>query len=201
MDVNFTRFRDYLYQAKLNLPYTRTQLIQEFQDQPWEADQAGYGQNNFDTRYRLHNPQGTMLKDIVDYVEHSDFKQRMIAALYSSRFFSGYWGMSPEKMDETTHLYALYTWDRPGYSIRIHTDDRMHVAQGMIYFIDGDDPDQSTTFYTDKHGSDPFRIPTGYGLGFVGANTGETYHSGQNSSSQERYSLMLGLRLKQFHTQ
>jgi hypothetical protein len=200
MQSNFTKLRGSLYSLQVDLPCDYSSLIQELQGQPWVADEAGYGQNNFETRYRLREPSGKLLNDIVKDVEHGGFKQELITALYSDSFFAGYWGLTPEKMDQTTHLYALYTWDRPGYNIRIHTDDRMHVAQGMIYFINGDDPDQSTYAYTDKEGNNALRVPTGYGCGFVNANLNDSWHTGKNSSTQERYSLMIGLRLKQFHT-
>lgn len=199
MQTTFIKLRGSLYTLQVDLPCNYTTLMQEFQGQPWVADEAGYGQNNFDTRYRLKEPQSDLLNGIVKDVEHGTFKQELIAALYSDAFFPGYWGLTPDKMDQTTHLYALYTWDRPGYNIRIHTDDRMHVAQGMIYFIDDDDTDQSTYAYTDKEGSNPLRVPTGYGCGFVNANLNDSWHTGQNSSNKERYSLMIGLRLKQFH--
>lgn len=200
MQSKFTKLRGSLYQLTVNLPCNYDIIIQELKDQLWVADEAGYGQNNFETRYRLKEPNGELLNSIVNDVEHGTFKQELIAALYLDPFFAGYWGLTPDKLYQTTHLYALYTWDRPGYSIRIHTDDRMHVAQGMIYFIDGDDPDQSTYAYTDKDGNNPLRVPTGYGQGFVNANLNDSWHTGKNSSTQERYSLMIGLRLKQFHS-
>ena len=89
----------------------------------------------------------------------------------------------------------MFTKDCPGYSIRIHTDDRMHVVQGMIYFINGDDPDQSTVTYTTKAGDDPYRVPTGNGIGYFAANTNDSWHTGQNASNQDRYSLIFGIRL------
>ena len=200
MQSKFTKLRGSLYALQVDLPCDYSTIIQEFQGQPWAADEAGYGQNNFETRYRLKEPQGELLNDIVTEVEHGGFKQQLISTLYSDSYFPGYWGLTPEKMDQTTHLYALYTWDRPGYSIRIHTDDRMHVAQGMIYFINSDDSDQSTYSYTNQDGSNPLRVPTGYGCGFVNANLNDSWHTGKNSSNQERYSLMIGLRLKQFYS-
>jgi len=200
MQSKFTKLRGSLYALQVDLPCDYATLMQEFRCQAWVADEAGYGQDNFETRYRIKAPQGNLLNSIVKEVEQTTFKQELIAALYSDPFFSGYWGLTPEKMDQTTLIYSLYTWDRPGYSIRIHTDDRMHVAQGMIYFIDGDDPDQSTYAYTDREGANQLRVPTGYGCGFVNANLTDSWHTGKNSSTKERYSLMIGLRLKQFHT-
>lgn len=199
MQTEFSPLRSGVYQLKLHIPYTNDQIVQELSRESWIADQAGYGQNSFETRYRCPNPTNVALTEVSNYVETGNFKQQVIKALYSDPLFAGNWGLTPEKMDQTTHLYALYTWDRPGYSIRIHTDDRMHVAQGMIYFIDGDDPEQSTYFYDNKNGDNPVRVPTGHAQGFVGANLNNGWHTGQNTSNRERYSLMFGLRLKQFH--
>jgi hypothetical protein len=94
-----------------------------------------------------------------------------------------------------TFMYGMFTKDTPGYFIRPHTDDRMHVLQGMIYFIDGDDPAQSTMTYTTFEGDNPLRIPTGSGMGYFAANTNTSWHSGQNSSAQDRYSMVFGIRL------
>jgi hypothetical protein len=194
MRSTFTKQKDYLYTLQLDLPWTNAEIVQELKQETWDPDQAGYAQNSFPTRFRIRNVQQPKLKDIEQYVEHGGFKQQIIDTLWATNFPS-IWGVDADRMDRMTFIYAMFTKDCPGYSIRIHTDDRMHVVQGMIYFIDGDDADQSTWSYTTKNGDDPYRVPTGHGAGYFAANTNDSWHTGQNASTQDRYSLVFGIRL------
>jgi len=194
MQATFEQYRDYLYTLRLDLPWTNAEIVEELEKETWVPDQAGYGQNSFPTRFRVKNVQQPRLKQIEQYVEHGGFKQQILATLWTTGLPS-LWGVDVDRMDKITFIYGIFTKDCPGYSIRIHTDDRMHVLQGMIYFIDGDDPDQSTVSYTSKQGDNPLRIPTGNGVGYFSANTNDSWHTGQNASNKDRYSLIFGIRL------
>ena len=195
MNTQFELQRNYIYTLKLDLPATNDRIIAELSQETWTPDQAGYAQNSFPTRYRLHKVTQPTLQQIQQYVVHGSFKRNLIDLLWSTDF-PGVWGVSADRMDAMTFMYGVFTKDLPGYFIRPHTDDRMHVLQGMIYFIDSDDPAQSTTAYTTKEGADPLRIPTGPGLGYFAANTNDSWHVGQNHSQKDRYSLVFGIRLE-----
>jgi len=195
MQINFQKLRDYIYTFNLQLPCTNNEILSILQQETWQPDQAGYAQNSFPTRYRLAHPQSPVLTEIQRWIDYGDLKQQIIDQLYQEPLFPGYWGLSQERMMDLTFIYGVYTLDKPGYSIRIHTDDRLHVVQGMIYFIPTDDPDQSTTFYTTFEGDNPMRIPTGAGAGYIAANTNNSWHTGKNTSTQDRYSLIFGIRL------
>jgi len=194
MQATFHAQRDYIYTLQLDMPWTNSELVNELEQEIWTPDEAGYGQNSFPTRFRVKTVQQPKLKQIEQYIEHGGFKQQVLATLWNTRFPS-LWGVDADRMDKMTFIYGMFTKDCPGYSIRIHTDDRMHVVQGMIYFINGDDPDQSTVTYTTKAGDDPYRVPTGNGVGYFAANTNDSWHTGQNASNQDRYSLIFGIRL------
>jgi hypothetical protein len=194
MQANFELHHNYIYTLRLDLPWSNAELVEDLEKETWIPDEAGYGQNSFPTRFRVRTVQQPRLKEIEQYVERGGFKQQILDTLWATNFPS-YWGVDAERMDKMTFIYGMFTKDCPGYSIRIHTDDRMHVVQGMIYFIDGDDPDQSTISYTSKEGDNPFRIPTGNGIGYFGANTNDSWHTGQNASDKDRYSLIFGIRL------
>jgi hypothetical protein len=196
MQLLFEKQRDYIYTFNLNLSCANETILKALQKETWLPDQSGYAQDSFPTRYRLINPVDPQLIAIQARIDHGDFKNQIISTLYQEQLFPGYWGLSQERMMDQTFIYGVYTLDKPGYSIRIHTDDRLHVVQGMIYFIPTDDPDQSTTFYTTFEGDNPMRIPTGPGSGYVAANTNNSWHTGKNSSTQDRYSLIFGIRLK-----
>jgi len=195
MEITFNKQRDYVYTLKLELPYTNEEMLQLLQQETWEQDHGGYQQDTFTTRHRLHRPKNPVLKEIQKWVTHGDLKQKLLTTLYQEPFWAGYWGVSQERMDLNTFIYGTFIKDRPRYNIMPHTDDRIHVLQGMIYFIPTDDPNQSTTCYTTKEGANPLRIPTGHGLGFFTANSNDSWHSGKNASDQDRYSLIFGIRL------
>ena len=195
MQIHFQKQRNYIYTFNLNLLYTNNKILSALQKETWLPDQAGYAQNDFATRYRLTHPVDLGLIAIQDCIQHNDFKTQIISTLYQEPLFPGYWGLSQERMMDRTFIYGIYTLDKPGYSIRIHTDDRLHVAQGMIYFVPTDDPDQSTTFYTTFEGDNPIRISNGHGAGYVAANTNNSWHTGKNSSTEDRYSMIFGIRL------
>ena len=194
MQATFQKQRDYVYTLQLDLPYSNSDIVEQLQKEVWQPDEAGYAQNAFPTRYRLRTVTQPILKEVEQYVEHSTFKRDIIDLLWTTGF-PAVWGVDAERMDAMTHMYGIFTKDCPGYFIRTHTDDRMHVLQGMLYFIDGDDPAQSTMSYTSFGGDDPYRVPTGSGVGYFAANTNNSWHSGQNSSDQDRYSIVFGIRL------
>ena len=195
MKLLFEKQRDYIYTFKLNLSCANETILKALQHEIWLPDQAGYGQDSFPTRYRLTHPKNSVLTEIQQWVDTDDVKKQIIDRLYQESLFPGYWGLSQQRMMDQTFIYGVYTLDKPGYNIRIHTDDRLHVVQGMIYFIPTDDPDRSTTFYTTFEGDNPMRIPTGPGAGYIAANTNNSWHTGKNTSTEDRYSLIFGIRL------
>ena len=195
MPLLFKKQRDYIYTFKLNLSCTNETILKALQQETWLPDQSGYAQNSFPTRYRLTQPVDSQLIAIQDCIQHNDFKTQIIDHLYQESLFPGYWGLSQQRMMDNTFIYGIYTLDKPGYTIRMHTDDRLHVVQGMIYFMPTDDPDQSTTFYTSFDGDNPMRITNGHGAGYVAANTNNSWHTGKNSSTEDRYSMIFGIRL------
>ena len=195
MPLLFKKQRDYIYTFNLNLSCTNETILKALQQETWLPDEAGYAQNSFPTRFRVRQVCSPILCEIEKYVEHGEFKSLLLTELYKNQSFGAVWGVSPERMDKMTFIYGIFTKDLPTYNIRIHTDDRMHVVQGMIYFIPTDDPDQSTTFYTSFEGDNPMRIPTGSGAGYFAANTNNSWHTGKNSSTEDRYSLIFGIRL------
>jgi hypothetical protein len=202
MQVTFQKQRNYVYTLQLDLPYSNSEIVEELTKEDWQADTGGYTQDSFPTRYRLKKVIHPKLKEIEQYIEKSEFKRKIIDILWEpitdsapSLGFSALWGVDADRMDKMTYMYGIFTKDLPGYLIRPHTDDRMHVVQGMIYFIDGDDPDQSTSVFSTKEGADLYRIPTGNGVGYFAANTNDSWHGGQNSSNQDRYSMVFGIRL------
>ena len=194
MQLYTQEIRSHIHAIKLDLPVENSVILSELVKETWLPDEARNGQDAFATRFRIRQLQSSILQDIEHYIEHGGFKQKIIHELWTTNFGS-YWGVTQDYIDKITVIYGLFTKDSPGYNIRIHTDDRMHVVQGMIYFIPTDDPDQSTTFYTSYNGDNPLRVATGPGLGYFAGNTSHSWHTGKNASTEDRYSLIFGIRL------
>jgi hypothetical protein len=77
--------------------------------------------------------------------------------------------------------------------IEPHIDTRLQILTSLIYFIEDDDPNQATVFYTDKNGTDPWVAETGIGLGTLHINDYDVWHEGSNKSNKDRYLISLGL--------
>lgn len=196
MKATFDKKRDYVYEVDYNLPYSQEEVIADLSSEDWDTDANGYGQAGFNQRFRLHEPSSPRLKNMLEYFNGEVFKQEIIDQLYSEQWFPGYWGVSPERMLARTTAFGTLTLDRPGFITGMHLDNRALVASGMCYFIDGDDPDQSTTFYTTAKKDDPLRMTTGFGRGWIAAGMHDAWHDGHNRSTKDRYTILLGLVIR-----
>jgi hypothetical protein len=195
MHVTYDKKRDWVYEADFNLPFGPN-LLDDLRNEAWEGDGTGYNMNAFSYRYRLHSPQSPRLQEVQRWFMGDEFKRSMLDRLYAEEWWSGYWGISPERMWERTTAFGTLTLDKPGFGTGIHLDNRALVAVGMCYFINEDDPEQSTYFYTDKEKSNPLRIPTGWGKGWIAANMHNSWHDGFNHSQKDRYNALLGLVIR-----
>jgi hypothetical protein len=198
MQIHFNKIRDFVYKVNLDIRADYANIIASLEKETWFPDQGAYGQSNFVSRYYLNwdQVQNTYLQEIQDWSCSDDFRRSVIDQLYSEPNFAGYWSIDPETMFRTTVSSGRFLKDLPGFGAGVHIDNRLQVAAGMIYFIDGDDENQSTTFYSTPTGADPCRIPTGHGHGWIAANMHDSWHDGWNRSAQNRYSLILSLGLK-----
>jgi hypothetical protein len=96
-------------------------------------------------------------------------------------------------MFNNTSTFTTFVQDKPGYTTSCHLDNRRIVITGMYYFIEGDDPNQSTYFYTSKDGANELRMPTGFNCGWLMGNLNSTWHLGFNRSNKDRYAILFGL--------
>ena len=185
----FDKRRDFIFQMKLDIPSF------DAANENWEPNSTAYGQTDFNNRYTIRNINDPNFKTVVDYFFTMEFKDSIVDALYSAPLFAGYWSIGPDKMKSITKTFGTAVQDRPGHTTALHLDNRLLVATGMCYLIDGDDEQQSTIFYTDDKYSNPLRMHTGWGKGWLAANMHDSWHEGFNRSNNNRHSILFGLSL------
>lgn len=196
MDLKIEKIRNNLCKVKLITPYTYNELKKEFENENWvnhsDWERAGNPHLN---RSALAYPESPILQEIVNYLSSNEVKKKIIDSMYS--FFPeiqfNWDGWSNEKMYDVTLWGGQFLKDKPGFSIAPHIDTRIQIMTSLIYFIDGNDPNQATTFYTDKTLSEPWTAETGVGLGTLHVNDFDVWHEGCNKSEKDRYSIILGL--------
>lgn len=188
---------------RLNLPWPRSELISELEQQEWRA----YGmdtsvKHNVWTgqRFKVIFPDTPRLQQISDFFRQDNTRRYLIDCLYRDRSdLQVNWQMYPWRMAQNTVLHAEFTKDMPGFENGIHCDMRRLVATGMIYLCDGNDPDQASAFYDTPDRQSEQIVETGYGLGWVHSNNWNTWHDGWNRTDQIRYSILLALTLQLKH--
>ena len=185
MKVNFTHLRNYVYTAEFDISNVNDELVNE-----------NWRHTPYPNRLYTDRPYGPKLKELCNFISSDQFRQQVLNTLYSTENFYELWRETESTLFEATTSYARLLLDRPGHETKMHLDNRSLVAVGMCYFIPEDIEQQSTVFFTDKDQSNPMRIATGYGLGWMAANTHDNWHDGYNRSASDRYSVMFGIRLK-----
>jgi hypothetical protein len=196
--LQFTKLRDFVYSVNLDLDVDYSRLIEILEKESWVPDRGAYGQGDFVSRYYLEwdKISDPVLKDLQDWSCSDSFRRCIIDRLYSEPAFAGHWSIDPDTMFRITASSGRFLKDLPGFGAGVHLDNRLQVAAGMIYFINGDDADQSTVFYIDQNKNSPLRIHTGHGQGWIAANMHDSWHDGWNRSDQTRYSMILSLGIK-----
>jgi hypothetical protein len=196
MEARYDKLRDFVYSASFDLPCDADILRKELIAEDWQVNSNGYGQSVFSFRHSVTHIRGTNLTCIIDYFHSDAFRKGVILDLYRSKNFAAQWGIDPIMMMQNTTSFGTLVLDKPGHVTGLHLDNRLLVASGMCYFIDGNDPDQGTVFYSDQQKNDPLEMTTGFGKGWMAANTHDSWHMGWNRSQQDRYSILFGIRLK-----
>lgn len=203
MDIQFSENRFFLSNIKLNLDYDYQTVVNELRNEEWtpQGEKQYVGQENeaFYSRWLIKNmqPKSQILRKIIDYL-HSDFVHNaaLDSLYYFSPQFEGLWGMDKDKMKRFASWHAYYQKDRPGFYLKPHTDYRRLIATGMIYLTEKDDPAISTYFYWDNKQENEVRLTTNFGDGWLHINDGPNIHEGMNKSTEDRYTILLGLTIK-----
>lgn len=199
MKISASPLRNNLLSLKLTIPYDYATIVKEFESEDWiehlySTEKANSGHSN---RSVLPNPKSLILKEILKFASSDEIKKNIINQLYQEfPNIKQLWeGWSADKMFSVTSWGGQFLKDSPGFCIEKHLDTRLQIATGLIYFVEDDDPLQSTIYYVDKTGSDPLRISTNFCDGVLHINDYDVWHEGANNSSKTRYLMILGLIL------
>jgi len=190
-------------QLKVNFPWTREELISEFEQEAWQpygAETAVKHDAWNGTRFKVHRPRSQALQKISQFFRLDSTRDYVIECLYRDKpILQINWQMYPWRMSANTELHAEFTKDLPGFNNGLHCDMRRLVATGMIYLADRNDQNLASAFYDNPMRDNPHIVETGYGLGWIHSNDWNTWHDGWNRTDQVRYSILLGLTLKLKH--
>ena len=193
------RLKDYAFATKLTLDISQTDFVDRLKRETWSPDATGYGHNRMSQRYtaRYDQLRDPFLKELNEYTFSTEFRSTVVHHFYQhNQHFVRDWSLSPKQMIEGTTSGARFIMDTPGLDLNTHLDNRMQVFTGMIYFNNVDNPLQSTTFYNTGDNQDPVVAQTNFGHGWVMANLHNSWHSGGNRDSHDRYSMLFNISLK-----
>jgi hypothetical protein len=195
MDISITPNRKHLFDLAVDTTLADS-IHQELQTQDWTQLPTWYRSSEDLPRFISTNPASTISSNMLKYMV-SDFKSALFDVLFADSNFHILWS-NPDrtKFDDVTFVWARFVKDHPGYYTDVHIESRQQVAFGQIFLVAGDDPDQSTYFYTDNSRSNPVRAGTGMGTGWCCVNHHESWHQGGNRSNQDRYFLQFSVNLK-----
>jgi hypothetical protein len=204
MNLTINLLRPGLYQLSASLDYDYATVIHALDSEDWQAhadrkQDAGLSGNPYAQRSGLLNPKSQVLKDIMEFVNSDNVKEQLVNFVYDTQgdYISGLWeGWRKEQMLQYTFWGCMFNRDQPGFHIPLHVDTRLQIATAMIYFVEADDPNQSTVYYTNNKFEDPLRINNKFGNGILHINDHTAWHEGFNRSRVTRYSLICGLLLK-----
>lgn len=197
--VSYTRLRQYVYQINVELPCSASTIVDELSAIDWTPWHLPDVHNEAKHLPRVNSPvsNSELLKDIGAYFnDPTRYKVDMLTELYRDPDFGVMWAMDYNTLMKNTVCFCDLFKDEPGFTTRIHLDNRQLVTTGMITFSDIDNPDLSTSFFTSENGDSPLRVPIGNGNGWSSAVTHNTWHTGGNFSNETRYSLYFAIALK-----
>lgn len=204
MKLTIDTIRPGLYSLTLSLNHDYATIVDALTAEDWEAhadrkDDAGLAGNPYSERSGLLDPKSQVLKDIMNFINSNRIKDQLVDFLYATQgdYISSLWeGWGKEQMLQYTFWGCMFNRDQPGFHIPLHVDTRLQVATAMFYFVEKDDPQQSTVYYTNNRFDEPFRVSNEFGNGVLHINDHTAWHEGYNKSNVTRYSLICGLLLK-----
>ena len=204
MKLTIGAIRPGLYSLTLSLDYDYKTVVDCLNSEDWQAhadrkDDAGLAGTPYPERSGLLNPRHKILTDIMDFINSDAVKEQIVNFAYETQgdYISSLWeGWSKEQMLQYTFWGCMFNRDQPGFHIPLHVDTRLQIATAMVYFVEDDDPKQSTVYYTNNNFDEPLRISNKFGNGVLHINDHTAWHEGYNKSNVTRYSLICGLLLK-----
>lgn len=196
MKLELTQVRHNVEKVKLHIPYNYNTLFNEFELESWfNHNNVARAGDPHSHRSTLPNPSSSILKEILKFLSSDQIKRQVIEQMYTNNqdIQSNWDGWTPDEMFDKTIWGGQFLRDAPGYSIGKHIDTRIQIITMLMYFTELDDPELSTIFYTDKHGTDPYRATTNFCEGTCFVNDYDVWHEGYNKSNKVRHLIAMGL--------
>jgi len=190
-----------VFRLQVNLPYRTEDVIAELENENWvpPVETSMWPEHKWTAvRFKVCPPSAhsKILWQISNFFSSDELKRQIVNYLFEHiPGFDVEYMMNADQMCNKTIFHGEFTKDMPGFVNVMHTDYRLLVATGMVYFSTIDNPDISSYFYTSAQRDNPFRMSTEFGGGWFHANGNDTYHEGWNRTDQVRYSCLLGLTL------
>jgi len=183
MQLNKTLIRPFTFSLNMNLPYTVDEVNNEIKS--YDFTPLGKGRHISGFRSKILDEMQQVIIDhsfLDEFYKFDEFRQMWPTLTLE------------ELKNKTSFNCALYK-DSPGFSMGSHLDSRQLVVVGMIFLNPTNIPEQNTVLYSNKLKDNPQNLPSGLGDGWVMANAHNTWHSGGNQSTQDRYSILFNYAL------
>jgi hypothetical protein len=202
MELSIEKIRHAAFKLHLDTGFDFNDIQTALDSEDWiPYSQTGLSRGHvaYATRFKKNRPESEVLRSILTFLRSDDIKRKYIETFYATHdpYFESIWCMKPDEMMSFVDIGADLVLDRPGFEIDIHVDNRMLVSTGWIYLTPRDDPEWSTYFYFDREKtSDPIRMTTNPGDGWLNFNDFNTWHDGYNRTEENRYGIILSLSIK-----
>ena len=200
MRLEISVIRNNLSSLEFVIDSPKNTVLENLAQENWidHSDSVVKANDGHNGRSVLPNPSSLILKDMLEFLSSETVKLKVIAQLYKDfPHIKNLWeGWTEEQMHNHTVWGGQYLKDMPGFYLGKHLDTRLQVATGLIYLNDSDNIDWSTFYYTDKAGSDQYRIPNNFGQGVIHLNEYDTWHEGYNRTNKDRYLIIMGLLIR-----
>jgi hypothetical protein len=192
--INVNPIRHNIESISLSMPYSSKIVVSELEKENWKTSSNDFSDLK---RYVLVDPQSNILKEIKEFLTSSKIKEKIINSFYDSfPNIQNVWnGWTKQQMIERTVWDGVFIKDLPGFSMSKHLDSRTNVATAIVYLNEEADEKRTTTFYTDKNGSDQLKIDNSFGQGVISINDSNTWHDVHNNTAEPRYVILIVLLL------
>jgi hypothetical protein len=189
MNVIFNQVRPLLFQIQLtDIPFTIEEIENEVNSLPMDRCD-----NSIKNRFRTYIPFGPITLYLSEFFKSNKLKEQLFDIYTTNPIM---WNVihpeGREKLFNMTHTGCTFNFDQPEFEMTCHIDNKGMFSTGMCFFNSEDDPSTSTYFYTDGAESNPLRMPTGFGVGWLSVNYDDAWHSGHNKSTKTRFNAMFG---------
>ena len=196
MQYSFTQVDKHLYRIQVDTDYTN--FIPMLESAKWDKETSFIGDYLAVSNLRKHNTPKPLLEYKNFFANQTQFKDDLISTMFENEIFQQ--KNTEDRQTIMSKTEIISSWIKtPGQYTQgfVHTDRHTPYVHGLIYMIQGNDPNQSTWFA--KY-DDPQDVPdnlypfeTGIGIGWIVVATNRSWHRALNATDHARYCLKISL--------